>query len=139
MPVVSEEMFNEAIDVVIKENSSYIPPYGSGGSLYLRPFLFGHGAKLGLGAAPKYLFGVLANPVGSYYKSGVKPVKAIVLGDYDRAAPRGVGHIKVAGNYAPDVKPSAEAAEKGYPIVLYLGALYMLYPYCSFILTYTHI
>lgn len=122
MPQVPTELFNEMVDCVIKENIDYVPPYGSNGSLYLRPFLFGHGAKLGLGKAPEYTFGVLANPVGNYYPQGPKPVNGVVFSKYDRAAPYGVGNVKAAGNYAPDIVPSTDAVEKGYTIVLYLDA-----------------
>lgn len=102
--------------------------------------MFGHGAQLGLGPAPKYIFGVSATPVGSYYKSGLQAVDAMVVADYDRAAPKGVGGVKCAGNYAADVKPSSELAAKGaillcflclvkflaslgFPVALYLDAL----------------
>lgn len=122
MAQVPNELFQEMIDRAIKENVDYVPPYGSNGSLYLRPFLFGHGPKLGLGKAPSYTFGVIASPVGNYYPQGPKPVKGVVLARYDRAAPLGVGNVKAAGNYAPDVVPSTDAAERGYTIVLYLDA-----------------
>mmetsp|Transcript_19903 Transcript_19903/g.32748 ORF Transcript_19903/g.32748 Transcript_19903/m.32748 type:complete len:378 (-) Transcript_19903:48-1181(-) len=122
MPEVPQEIFFDAVDRCVKDNIDYVPPYGSGGSFYLRPFLFGHGAKLGLGVAPKFMFGVLGCPVGNYYTSGkIEPVNALVI-DYDRAAPRGVGSVKCAGNYAADVRPAREAAAKGYPIALYLDA-----------------
>lgn len=122
MPEVPTELFNKAVDQAIRENVDYVPPYGSNGSLYLRPFLFGQGPKLGLGKAPNYTFGVLANPVGNYYPQGPKPVKGVVLPKYDRAAPFGVGNVKAAGNYAPDVVPSSEASARGFTIVLYLDA-----------------
>jgi len=122
MPAVPSALFNEMMDSAIRENIDYVPPYGTGGSLYLRPYLFGHGPKLGLGKAPSYTFGVLANPVGNYYPHGPKPVKGVVLPKYDRAAPFGVGNVKAAGNYAPDVVPSSDASARGYTIVLYLDA-----------------
>lgn len=122
MPKLPEQVFDDALNRVIEANLDYVPPYGSGGSLYIRPFLFGHGAKLGLGKAPQYTFGVLVSPVGSYYKTGIQAVDAYVIEEYDRAAPHGVGNIKCAGNYAADVKPSSEAAAKGFPISLYLDA-----------------
>jgi len=122
MPLVSLEMFDEAIDRVVKDNVDYVPPYGSGGSMYLRPFHFGHGAKLGLGPAPEYDFCVVGSPVGAYYKGGLEAIDALVVESFDRASPRGVGNIKVAGNYAPDVLPSYEAKESGFPICLYLDA-----------------
>uniref|UniRef100_A0A7S3AN54 Branched-chain-amino-acid transaminase n=1 Tax=Haptolina ericina TaxID=156174 RepID=A0A7S3AN54_9EUKA len=122
MPVVPPELFNEAIDRVVKDNVEFVPPYGSGGAMYLRPFLFGHGGKLGLGPAPNYSFCVVASPVGAYYKGGLQAIDAIVIDEFNRAAPRGVGNIKCAGNYAPDVKPSTLAKEQGFPICLYLDA-----------------
>jgi len=122
MAEVSDDMFLEALSAVVKENLEYVPPYGSGGSLYLRPVLYGHGAKLGLGKAPQFSFAVIASPVGNYYKGGLKAVNALVMDEYDRAAPLGVGSVKCAGNYAADVVPAAEAASQGFPIVLYLDA-----------------
>jgi len=113
MPVVPPELFDEAVDRCIRDNVEYVPPYGYGGAMYLRPFLFGHGEKLGLGAAPHYSFCVIASPVGAYYKGGLEPIDALVVEGFDRAAPRGVGNIKAAGNYAPDVLPSILAKEKG--------------------------
>mmetsp|Transcript_43330 Transcript_43330/g.113891 ORF Transcript_43330/g.113891 Transcript_43330/m.113891 type:complete len:358 (-) Transcript_43330:249-1322(-) len=122
MPVVPPEMFDAAIDRVIKDNVDYVPPYGSGGSMYMRPFLFGHGAAIGLGPAPEYMFCVVGTPVGAYYKGGLEAIDALVVEQYDRAAPRGVGSIKAAGNYAPDVTPSVAAKKAGFPVCLYLDA-----------------
>ncbi|KAL1526987.1 hypothetical protein AB1Y20_015676 [Prymnesium parvum] len=122
MPVVPAPMFDEALDRVIKDNLDFIPPYGTGGAMYLRPFLFGHGGKLGLGPAPSYTFCIVASPVGAYYKGGLQAIDGLVIEQYDRAAPRGVGNIKCAGNYAPDVQPSSAAKANGFPICLYLDA-----------------
>eukprot|EP00466_Bigelowiella_natans_P001690 jgi/Bigna1/140293/aug1.55_g15001 len=122
MPEVPLELFTEGVDSAVSKNIGYVPPYGHGGSLYLRPLLFGQGAQLGLGAAPEYTFAVMCAPVGAYYKSGLKAVKSLVIDEYDRAAPFGVGNVKCPGNYAADVRPAKEAAEKGYPIALYLDA-----------------
>jgi len=122
MPTVPPEMFDAALDRVIADNVDYVPPFGSGGSMYLRPFLFGHGAKLGLGPAPEYAFCVVGSPVGAYYKGGLEAIDALVVESFDRAAPRGVGNIKAAGNYAPDVMPAYAAKEQGYPVCLYLDA-----------------
>lgn len=113
MPPLKSETFHDALHRVVKHNVDYVPPYGTGGSLYLRPFVFGHGAKLGLGKAPKFSFGVLVSPVGSYYKSGLEAVDSRVVEGYDRAAPMGVGSVKCAGNYAPDVKPASDLAAQG--------------------------
>ena len=122
MPVVPPEMFDEAIDRVLEDNLDFVPPHGYGGSMYLRPFLFGHGAAIGLGPAPEYSFCVISTPVGAYYKGGLQAIDALVVDEHDRAAPAGVGHVKAAGNYAPDVHPSAEAKKKGFPVCLYLDA-----------------
>jgi len=122
MPEVPQEMFDEAIDRVVLDNTDFVPPYGHGAAMYLRPFLFGHGQQLGLGPAPEYTFGVVGCPVGAYYKGGLQAVDAVVVDDYDRAAPRGVGNIKCAGNYAADLKPSMAAKQQGFPICLYMDA-----------------
>ena len=89
MPPVPEPLFHSLLDQVVRNNADYIPPYGSDGSLYMRPVYFGHGAQLGLGVAPEYTFCVVSNPVGKYYKTGVKPVDAIILQGYDRAGKEG--------------------------------------------------
>ena len=104
-------------------SSSKVPPYGSGGALYLRPLLFGSGPRIGLQPAEEYTFLIMVVPVGDYYKGGLaKPVSGLIVEDYDRAAPRGVGAAKVAGNYAADLIPNMEAKKSGYPICLYLDA-----------------
>ena len=122
MPEVSEEMFIESIRRVIRDNIEYVPPYGSGGALYIRPLLFGSGPQIGIHPADEYVFLVLVVPVGPYYKGGLKPVRAVVLDEYDRAAPHGVGHIKVGGNYAASLEPHHLAQEKGFQVELYLDA-----------------
>ena len=85
MPEVPEELFMEAIHKVVSKNVDYVPPAETGGSLYLRPLIFGSGAMIGMGMAPEYTFLVFGTPVGSYYKSGVKAVDAYVVDDYDRS------------------------------------------------------
>ncbi|EME32603.1 branched-chain amino acid aminotransferase [Galdieria sulphuraria] len=120
MPLVPKEMFLNAVVRAVQENCEYIPPYGSGGSLYIRPFLFGSGARVGLGPSDEYTFIVFVVPVGDYYKGGLAPVTAVVTEDYDRAAPLGVGNVKVGGNYAADLLPYMQSKEKGYPVNLYL-------------------
>lgn len=120
MAEVPEGMFLDAIRRVVNANREFVPPYGSGGSLYVRPLLIGSGAQIGVNPAKEYTFIVLVTPVGAYYKGGLTPVRAIVLDDYDRAAPQGVGHIKVAGNYAASLEPHHLAHEKGFPVELYL-------------------
>lgn len=120
IPLIPEEMFLEAIDKVISANARFVPPYGSGASLYIRPLAIGTGAKVGLGPAPEYIFMILVTPVGPYYKGGLTPVKALALEDFDRAAPQGLGDCKVGGNYAAGLSGANYGKKKGYPIVLYL-------------------
>lgn len=122
IPCVTQDLFNEMVDTAIRDNVEYVPPYGTNGSLYLRPFLFGHGPQLGLGKASSYIFGVVSNPVGNYYPQGPKPVSGAILPNFDRAAPHGIGAVKTAGNYAADIVPATKAHEKGYTILLYLDA-----------------
>ena len=123
MPEIPVETFIKACNDVVKDNIAYVPPYGSGGALYLRPLLFGSGPRIGLQPADEYTFIIMVIPVGDYYKGGLaKPVSGLVVDEYDRAAPKGVGAAKVAGNYAADLIPNMEAKKKGYPICLYLDA-----------------
>lgn len=120
MPRVSEEIFLDAVTKVVKANVKYVPPYGTGASLYVRPLMIGVGPKVGLGPAEEYLFIVFATPVGPYYKGGFKPVHALVVEEYDRAAPVGVGDCKVGGNYAAGLRGGEVGKKKGFPVVLYL-------------------
>lgn len=122
IPEIPKEMFTEAVDAVVAANADYVPPVESGGSLYIRPNVFGTGPKLGLGPAPTYTFNVVVSPVGPYYKGGLEPVNGFVVEGFDRAAPHGVGAIKCGGNYAADLLPSSKAKGAGYPIALYLDA-----------------
>jgi branched-chain amino acid aminotransferase len=122
MPEVPPEMFVEACKTVVRDNMAYVPPYGSNGALYLRPVLFGSGPRIGLQPADEYTFLIMAIPVGDYYKGGLAPVPAVVISDFDRAAPRGVGGVKVAGNYAADLLPNMLGKKMGYPIGLYLDS-----------------
>ena len=123
MPQIPIDKFIKACNTVVKDNIAYVPPYGSGGALYLRPLLFGSGPRIGLQPSEEYTFLILVIPVGDYYKGGLaKPVSGIIVDDYDRAAPKGVGAAKVAGNYAADLVPNMEAKKKGYPICLYADA-----------------
>ena len=122
MPEVPETMFLDALSRVIKANEAYIPPYGTGGSLYLRPLLIGTGAQIGVAPGQEYAFIVLVVPVGPYYKGGLQPVKAIIYDEFDRAAPLGVGHVKVGGNYAASLYAHEKAKKAGYPVELYLDA-----------------
>ena len=123
MAQLPTEEFIQAVKMVVKDNIEYVPPYGSGGALYIRPLLFGSGPRIGLQPADEYTFVVLVIPVGDYYKGGLSsPVKGLLIEDFDRAAPRGVGAAKVAGNYAADMLPNIMSKKKGFPIGLYLDA-----------------
>lgn len=123
MPQVPTEMFVNAVKAVVQDNIEYVPPYGSGGALYIRPLLFGSGPRIGVQPADEYTFLILVIPVGDYYKGGLaSPVNALLIEDFDRAAPRGVGAVKVAGNYAADLLPNMLSKKKGFPIGLYLDA-----------------
>lgn len=116
------ELFLEAAHVLIQRNREYVPPYGSGASLYLRPFLIGSSPHIGVHASEDYVFMMLATPMGPYYKNGFFPVKAYVQEKFDRAAPLGVGNVKAAGNYAAGMMGDLEGKEMGYPICLYLDS-----------------
>jgi branched-chain amino acid aminotransferase len=127
MPPFPSELFQEAIDKVIKANEDYIPPYQTGGSLYIRPFMFGSGSVMGVSPANEYMFMIYVAPVGPYYKGGIKPVPAIILDNFDRTAPNGAGMYKLAGNYAAGLHSSKVAKEQGIPIVLFLDPKYHKY------------
>lgn len=123
MPPIPADLFLKACKTVVKDNVAFVPPYGSGGALYLRPLLFGSGARIGVQPADEYTFLVMVIPVGDYYQGGLaSPVDALIIEDFDRAAPRGVGNVKVAGNYAADLLPNMLGKKKGFPIGLYLDA-----------------
>lgn len=122
MPEVNENMFFEAVKKVVLLNEEFVPPYGSGASLYIRPLLFGSSGELGLKASSEYIFLVFCSPVGPYFKDGFKPVDFYIDRDHDRAAPLGTGHVKVAGNYAASLKSMYEAKHHGYASVIYLDA-----------------
>jgi len=122
MPPVPTEMFMEALRLVVKRNADYIPPYGTGGSLYVRPLLIGTGAQIGVAPADSHTFVMLVTPAGAYYKGGLKPVRAVILDDYDRAAPLGMGDVKVGGNYAASIFAHETAKKMGFPVELYLDA-----------------
>ena len=122
MEPVPEKFFIEACKKVVAANLDWMPPYGTGASMYLRPLLFGSSPRVGISPSDDYVFLVLAMPVGPYYKEGFFPVKAYVQEHYDRAAPRGVGKIKAAGNYAAALLGDKEAKKKGFSISLYLDS-----------------
>jgi branched-chain amino acid aminotransferase len=121
-PEIPEQLFIDGVKKVVKDNIEFVPPYGTGGSLYIRPLAFGSTAQMGVGAAEDYELLILVTPVGAYYKHGLKPVDALLMDQYDRAAPNGTGHIKMGGNYGASLKPSKMAKDKGYPITLFLDA-----------------
>ena len=99
MPVFPEDRFVQAVVDTVKANEAYVPPYGSGATLYIRPYMFGSDAVIGVKPANEYQFRVFVTPVGPYFKGGAKPITIRVC-DYDRAAPHGTGHIKAGLNYA---------------------------------------
>jgi branched-chain amino acid aminotransferase len=122
MEKVPDEMFFAAIDKAVRLNARFIPPYGTGSSLYIRPLLFGSGPQVGVKPAKEYMFIVFVTPVGPYFKEGFSPVSVELVHDYDRAAPQGTGHIKVGGNYAASLRPADRAHADGYASVLFLDA-----------------
>lgn len=121
MPVYPEDKFVEAVVETVKANAAYVPPYGSGASLYLRPYMFGSNPVIGVKPANEYQFRVFATPVGPYFKGGVKPL-TLKVSDYDRAAPCGTGHIKAGLNYAMSLHAIVTAHEEGFDENMYLDA-----------------
>ena len=119
MPEISEEKFIDACMKVVKANEHYVPPYGTGGTLYLRPFVIGVGDNIGVKPAPEYIFCVFCLPVGAYFKGGMTPCN-FMIADYDRAAPHGTGGQKVGGNYAASMQPHKIAADRGFADCIYL-------------------
>lgn len=120
MPEVPVEKFIEACKQVVIANEAYVPPYGLGATLYLRPFVIGVGDNIGVKPAPEYIFGVFCIPVGPYFKGGMNPVNFLITDEYDRAAPYGTGGAKVGGNYAASLEPHEDAVKKGYADCIYL-------------------
>ena len=119
MPEVPEEMFLDGCYQVVKANMNWVPPYGSGAALYIRPYMFGHGENIGLSPASQYIFSIFVCPVGPYFKGGLTPIK-LTTSEYDRAAPMGTGAYKVGGNYAASYKPHDLAVKAGYTDCIYL-------------------
>lgn len=119
MPPVSEEMFMEAVDQVVAANKDWIPPFETGGALYLRPYLFASGPVIGVKPSDEYQFRLFGTPVGSYFKNGVKPI-TICVSDFDRAAPRGTGHIKAGLNYAMSLHAYITAHTNGFDENMFL-------------------
>jgi len=120
MPQVSTEMFVDAVKQVVRANEEYVPPYGTGGTLYIRPLLIGVGDIIGVKPAEEYIFTIFVMPVGNYFKGGLTPTNFIVSDDYDRAAPHGTGAAKVGGNYAASLLPGKIAKDKAFSDVIYL-------------------
>ena len=121
MPVYPEDKFVEAVAKTVKANDAWVPPFGSGASLYIRPYMFGSDAVIGVKPANEYQFRIFCTPVGPYFKGGAKPI-TIRVSDYDRAAPNGTGHIKAGLNYAMSLHAIVEAHEQGYAENMYLDS-----------------
>ncbi|WHZ32614.1 branched-chain amino acid aminotransferase [Desemzia incerta] len=122
MPEVPTDVFVDAVKQVVKANEHYLPPYGTGGTLYIRPFLIGVGDNIGVKPASEYIFSVFCMPVGPYFKGGLTPTNFLVS-DYDRAAGRGTGAAKVGGNYAGSLLPGAEAHKRAFSDAIYLDPI----------------
>lgn len=121
MPVFPKDKFVEAVKKVVKANEAYVPPYGSGATLYIRPYMFGSNPVIGVKPADEYQFRILTTPVGPYFKGGAKPL-TIRVSDFDRAAPNGTGHIKAGLNYAMSLHAIVDAHKQGYDENMYLDA-----------------
>lgn len=121
MPPFPADKFVEAVKQVVAANAAFVPPYGTGASLYLRPFMIGTNSVIGVKPATEYEFRIFCTPVGPYFKGGVKPI-AIKVSDYDRAAPHGTGNIKAGLNYAMSLHPIMEAHREGFAENMYLDA-----------------
>lgn len=121
MPVFPEDKFVEAVEKVVKANDDFVPPYGSGATLYLRPYMFGSNPVIGVKPSTEYQFRIFATPVGPYFKGGAKPLTLRVC-DFDRAAPNGTGHVKAGLNYAMSLHAIVTAHNEGYDENMYLDA-----------------
>ena len=119
MPVFPEEKFVEAVVETVKANAAYVAPYGSGATLYIRPYMFGANPVIGVKPADEYQFRIFVTPVGPYFKGGAKPI-TIRVSDFDRAAPHGTGHIKAGLNYAMSLHAIVDAHNQGYDENMYL-------------------
>ena len=120
MAPVPEELFREMCIKAVKLNERFVPPYGSGASLYLRPLEIGISAKVGVKPADEFMFMIFVTPVGPYFKTGFKPSNYCIMREYDRVAPKGTGQWKVGGNYAAGIQAGERAHSMGYSAVLYL-------------------
>lgn len=121
MPAFPQDRFVDAVKQVVKVNAAFVPPYGTGATLYLRPYMFGSNPVIGVKPAEEYQFRIFATPVGPYFKGGAKPV-TIKVSDFDRAAPHGTGHIKAGLNYAMSLHAIVTAHKEGYDENMYLDA-----------------
>ena len=121
MPVYPKEKFVEAVKQTVRANAAFVPPYGSGATLYIRPYMFGFNPVIGVKPADDYQFRVFTTPVGPYFKGGVRPL-TIRVSDFDRAAPNGTGHIKAGLNYAMSLHAIVDAHKQGYDENMYLDA-----------------
>lgn len=119
---VPVHLFKEAVEKVVSLNKRFVPPYGTGASLYIRPLLIGTGPEVGVKPASEFTFLVFVMPVGPYFKAGFKPVDVMICREYDRAAPLGTGHLKVGGNYAASMASIAKAHREGFATAMYLDA-----------------
>lgn len=119
MQSVPEELFIKGVHEVVKANAEWVPPYGTGASLYIRPFLLGVGPNVGVKPAEEYIFSIYVTPVGPYFKAGLSPA-SFVISEYDRAAPKGTGAAKVGGNYASSMLAGKKAKEAGFADAIYL-------------------
>jgi branched-chain amino acid aminotransferase len=122
MAPVPVELFKEAVFRAVYLNKRFVPPFGSGASLYIRPLLYGSGAEVGVKPASEYTFIVFVTPVGPYFKGGIKPVNMMICRDVDRAAPLGTGTFKVGGNYAASLRAIVKAKDEGYGSTIFLDA-----------------
>lgn len=121
MPVFPEDRFVQAVVETVRANAQWVPPYGSGASLYVRPFMFGSNAVIGVQPASEYQFRVFVTPVGPYFQGGIKPL-TVRISDLDRAAPRGTGHVKAGLNYAMSLYNIVDAHEQGFDENVYLDS-----------------
>lgn len=121
MAVFPKDRFIDAVEKVVKANLDFVPPYGSGAALYLRPYMFGSNAVIGVKPAEEFQFRIFATPVGPYFKGGAKAI-SLRVPDFDRAAPRGTGHIKAGLNYAMSLHPIVDAHNKGFSENMYLDS-----------------
>ena len=119
MPAFPVDRFIDAVEQVVKTNEAWVPPYGSGATLYIRPYMFGYNSVIGVKPADEYQFRILVTPVGPYFKGGAKPI-TIRVSDFDRAAPNGTGHVKAGLNYAMSLHAIVDAHKKGFDENMYL-------------------